>query len=593
MLPIRTSRFLPCALVLLAAPAAAQLPRVLLHGGDALPGGPPGQAVYFVDRVVATGPGSWVTSVFTQGPAGILEHFVSGSRCGGPVLLRTSSMNLGGLAQRYFDGPFSVDAAARIAYAAQCTDLASSSPATAVFLDGRLVAADGLRVPGSLPPREFRGPWSPALDTSGRVHFLASEYDPVSSVLDAAVYRTNPFTRLVRTGDPAPAPLTSTIVGVHAFVASPSGAHVLIYLSTNDPAGTNTVLALDGVAASLPSGGLVRRGELVPAGAGGNGVERWSFFYPLDVDDAGSFSFRASTFDGVSTSYVLVVDGVIRQRSGQVVDGLQLLGGPVAFARNARGEFVYRWETTTTTEPALFRDGHLLLANVSGAPIAVDVDGDGVPDADALLQFDPALTTHPVAPPAIDDDGTVYVSAMVIRGAVATNDLVAFPAAAEVESFCAGDGLDPSVTTPCGANGSGGPCGNFGEPGRGCANSLGRSARLVAGGAPACDDVVLSVDGLPATTTCLFLQGDARADAPFGDGIRCVGGTLVRLRLTTSAGGTARLPDPSDTFTLAQRGGVTPGSGVERYYQVAYRNASALFCPPETTNASNGVRLRW
>jgi hypothetical protein len=38
---------------------------------------------------------------------------------------------------------------------------------------------------------------------------------------------------------------------------------------------------------------------------------------------------------------------------------------------------------------------------------------------------------------------------------------------------------------------------------------------------------------------------------------------------------------------------VLPGSGAYRLYQVYYRNAAALFCPPETFNVSSGWALIW
>jgi hypothetical protein len=154
-------------------------------------------------------------------------------------------------------------------------------------------------------------------------------------------------------------------------------------------------------------------------------------------------------------------------------------------------------------------------------------------------------------------------------------------------SFCAGDGVDPDVTTPC-------PCANAGGAGRGCANSVEPlGGRLVATGTAAADDVVLFGDGMPATVACIYLQGDALEDAPFGDGVRCAGGTLVRLRTKINAGGASQFPDGTDTVTLSQRGGVAPGSGAVRHYQTYYRNAAAAFCPPETFNVTNGWSLAW
>ena len=140
------------------------------------------------------------------------------------------------------------------------------------------------------------------------------------------------------------------------------------------------------------------------------------------------------------------------------------------------------------------------------------------------------------------------------------------------------------------------PCGNGGAAGRGCANSTNvAGALLAATGTPSADDVVLQGSGMPATSACIYLHGDMTLLPPvsFGDGLRCTGGTLLRLRVRTNAGGASAFPNSTDTVTLAQRGGVVPGSGALRAYQTYYRNAAAAFCPPETFNVTNGVTITW
>ncbi|MFO1010988.1 MAG: hypothetical protein U1F29_13060 [Planctomycetota bacterium] len=153
--------------------------------------------------------------------------------------------------------------------------------------------------------------------------------------------------------------------------------------------------------------------------------------------------------------------------------------------------------------------------------------------------------------------------------------------------FCFGDGVDVAHTTPC-------PCANVGAVGHGCANSVNASGALLdASGEVAADTVVLAGSGMPATVACIYLQGDALADTVFGDGVRCAGGTLLRLRTKVNVGGASSFPDSVETVTLSQRGGVTLGSGVTRHYQAYYRNSAALFCPPETFNVSNGYSIVW
>lgn len=157
--------------------------------------------------------------------------------------------------------------------------------------------------------------------------------------------------------------------------------------------------------------------------------------------------------------------------------------------------------------------------------------------------------------------------------------------------FCAGDGSLVDHTTAC-------PCGNTGAAGHGCGHSFDpNGARLEATGSRSADDVVLHSSHTPHASFVLFVQHDARDDRTFHDGTLCAGGHLVRLRGRTAVLGLAQFPDPafaSDaSISLSQRGGVTLGSGALRYYAAWYRNAAPTYCPPASSNVSNGWQILW
>lgn len=126
--------------------------------------------------------------------------------------------------------------------------------------------------------------------------------------------------------------------------------------------------------------------------------------------------------------------------------------------------------------------------------------------------------------------------------------------------FCAGDG----TATAC-------PCGNAGAPSHGCASSVLSGAYLDASGSAsvAADDLVLVASSLPATTPTLFFQGTTQvnggAGSVFGDGLRCVGGTITRLGIRTASAGVAAI-GPG----LAAHGGWTAGQTLD--FQAWYRN---------------------
>jgi len=153
-------------------------------------------------------------------------------------------------------------------------------------------------------------------------------------------------------------------------------------------------------------------------------------------------------------------------------------------------------------------------------------------------------------------------------------------------SYCAGDGS----ATNC-------PCSNLGATGRGCRNSFPTFGAQLAGdglASVADDDVVLTSSGMPASSSALFFQGTAQQNAGlgsmFGDGLRCVGGAVIRLGTKTASGGVASYPTVGDA-SISVRGLVPPAGGV-RYYQAWYRNAAA-FCTVSTFNLTNGVQIAW
>jgi hypothetical protein len=152
--------------------------------------------------------------------------------------------------------------------------------------------------------------------------------------------------------------------------------------------------------------------------------------------------------------------------------------------------------------------------------------------------------------------------------------------------FCSGDGSG----TAC-------PCGNAGSAGNGCASSFNAAgASLHARGLPAVtnDTLVLESSGIsPSVLT--FFQGTSRqnggAGSVFGDGLRCAGGTVVRLGGVLAVGGTAQYPNLG-AAPISVRGAIPASAGLRRTYQAWYRNAGS-FCTPSTFNLSNGLEIEW
>ena len=146
---------------------------------------------------------------------------------------------------------------------------------------------------------------------------------------------------------------------------------------------------------------------------------------------------------------------------------------------------------------------------------------------------------------------------------------------------CLGDGSG----TPC-------PCGNTGAAGAGCANSTGQGALLLPIGSVsvAAGDLELTATHLRPFHFGTYLQGNNSLNGgngvAFGDGLRCAGGSVVRLQqVMAQADGSS-----FTTIDIATKGGVSPGD--TRTYQLWYRDP--FFSPCGTNfNLTNGVELTW
>jgi Tol biopolymer transport system component len=150
------------------------------------------------------------------------------------------------------------------------------------------------------------------------------------------------------------------------------------------------------------------------------------------------------------------------------------------------------------------------------------------------------------------------------------------------------------------------PCGNPpGGPGRGCDNSSGTGgAVLSASGGTylSSDSLVFTTSGEKATALSIVMQGNAivSTGAVHGQGIRCVGGTIIRrLFIETASSGSITAPDfaagdPTVSARSAAKGDVIQ-PGQSRWYLVYYRDPIVLGgCPASSTfNATQTGRVSW
>ena len=258
----------------------------------------------------------------------------------------------------------------------------------------------------------------------------------------------------------------------------------------------------------------------------------------------------------------------------------------------------------------VFDDGHGPALHVGGNfTSAGGVATRGLARWDASGWTDLALGGGEVEPTAnwvtslqVLDDGSGSGPALFVVGA--------FRGAYGFDAFVAKWGRPPgcqsigsSVCEPGAGGVSACPCANPpASAGRGCDNSAATGgARLDATGSAslANDSVQFTSAGQTPSALSVLLQGSTSSPngSSFGQGVRCLAGTLRRLYLKSAVGGSIHAPesgDPSVSARCAALGDTIP-AGQHRYYAVWYRDPLVLGgCPATSTfNLTQEVDLAW
>ncbi|MCY2960171.1 MAG: choice-of-anchor E domain-containing protein [Planctomycetota bacterium] len=153
------------------------------------------------------------------------------------------------------------------------------------------------------------------------------------------------------------------------------------------------------------------------------------------------------------------------------------------------------------------------------------------------------------------------------------------------KDFCEGDGAaNGGANCPCGNNSSGGA-------GAGCINGTGVGATLTANGTPSIANDTLTLTASITNGAGYFFVGDQNiaggAGSAFGNGLRCVGGNVQRIRKIPTGAATGTLPPAG--LTIHQLIGASAGD--TDFFQVWYRDPNGA-CGA-SFNTTNGVIVVW
>jgi len=174
---------------------------------------------------------------------------------------------------------------------------------------------------------------------------------------------------------------------------------------------------------------------------------------------------------------------------------------------------------------------------------------------------------------AVGDSGDVY--------AVAAFHLFKISCQAAPVTFC--NDADDSLSS-C-------PCANPGSPDTGCDLSQGTGGvglSLAAQETSPQNRVTMLGSGFPPASApaSIMIRASTLDPAPpvvFGDGLRCIGSTVVRLAATFASAG--------QTTHIAGHGAMAGGG--DFYYQLWFRNTAGMFCTLAAFNLSSGHIVNW
>jgi hypothetical protein len=182
-----------------------------------------------------------------------------------------------------------------------------------------------------------------------------------------------------------------------------------------------------------------------------------------------------------------------------------------------------------------------------------------------------------------------------------------FMMAGGVESDCMAKWGCGFPGTPICEPGAGGviscPCGNApAGDGLGCNNSSNTGGAMLAASGVAglsADTLSFTTTGEKPTATSIVLQGESvvATGVVFGQGVRCVSGTLKRLYVKHATGGSIAAPQGGDldVHSRSEALGDPIVPGTHRYYGVYYRDPTVLGgCPGSSTfNITQQLGVLW
>lgn len=405
-------------LLLIAAPAFAQVATSLLNEDDPLPG-VPGQTVSSLSQPATNRVGGYACTVNGSDGGSTISH-IWGNASGGPGAPLVSEGTYGVYEQTSFESFFGVADDGSPGYSAIATHTGTGTTG----LDGAWVGTTPILVeeePVAALPGQFSTFNSRVgITADGQPYWVGgvSTIQGGSTQTRVLFYGTTATPVLVA-GDP---------IGGVAEPIDPSGSSIDFDVRFS-ALGTNYIVqvlldassTIDGTMvingdAVMAGGSIVREGSPVPAAVGGLAGEDWDNFDSMGIAEDGTWFVTGDTTASTGVDEFVMLDGMIVLREGDVVEtdaGDRMIVGSIESGyMNDAGTWAVVWDA----EPlggddveVLIVDGQIVLSEGD----EVDMDGDGAVDPGATLANFTGIAALAVSEPNPDGSVDVYFTADV------------------------------------------------------------------------------------------------------------------------------------------------------------------------------------
>jgi hypothetical protein len=565
---VQQTSLLVLSAVLASTNVRAQVATAILREGDVMIGGPAGASAGAPKWVAVNNSGGYAVSVASSNTGAYLYH-VWGNATGGAGTILHTNGSVPPYTQTVLGDPIAIDGLGHIVYGAPVSGGPLPS-AESLWFDTSPIMVGG--TPSSVPGMLWSGSVVGAVTDNGIPFFNAGLSVTGIPPSDSFVlFRGMNGVPLLSSGDLVPNVPDPLLRASGAFAVSALGNHWMMSCPMNAVAAIDpTVVVRDGI--GLKAGGrLVREYTPVPPSIGGLPGETWERIYYLGCNEAGDWMFVSST-DLVSERDLLVYNGRIRHREGDVIDGEQSIGKIQSAVMNEAGTIAYWWTTCSATagcRQTLFVNEKMVLAQGD----SVDLDGDGIVEPNSKL-----ASVSLASPLALGPTGTVYVVADVdINGTPVGYDDVT--AVLEIKS----PGVPPSNFCTAGTTTNG------------CTAAVSASGNPSVTFAGPCQLTVANVEGGKHGLVFYGLGAHATPWAAGSSSTLCVK-TPAQRTPTQSSNGTLNACDGVlsldwNAFQLAHPTALgNPWIAGEKVYaQAWFRDPPA----PKTTTLSNAIQLTY